>query len=75
MVLNNMPIGYNLGKYRSNLNHLLFMDDLKLYSHKVEEMDTLVQTVRVISEDIRMGFGISKCAIIEMKRGKMVKND
>ena len=75
IVLNSMPVGYNLGKDRGNLNHLLFMDDLKLYSRKVEELDTLVQTVRLISEDIGMEFGISKCAMIEMKRGKMVKND
>ena len=75
IVLNSMPIGYNLGKDRGNLNHLLFMDDLKLYSRKVEELDTLVQTVRLISEDIGMEFGISKCAMIEMKRGKIVKND
>ena len=75
IVLNSMPIGYNLGKDRGNLNHHLFMDDLKLYSRKVEELDTLVQTVRLISEDISMEFGISKCAMMEMKRGKMAKND
>ena len=72
MVLNIMPIVYNLGKDRNNLNNLLFMDDLKLYSHKVEKLDTIVQTVRLISKDIGMEFGISKCAMIEIKRGKMV---
>ena len=70
-----MPIGYNQGKDRGNLNNILFMDDLKPYSRKVEDLDTLVQTVRLISEDIEMEFGIWKCVMIEMKRGKLVKND
>ena len=57
------------------MNHLLFMDDLKLYSKNVEELDTLVQTVRVLSDDIGMAFGIDKYAMTEMKRGKVVSSD
>ena len=57
------------------INHLLFMDDLKLYGKNENQIDTLVNTVRVFSDDIRMEFGISKCAILIMKRGKIVKCD
>ena len=37
-------------------------------------MDSLVQTVRVFSEDIGMKFGIEKCAMLVMEKGKIVKS-
>ena len=33
------------------------MDDLKLYSRSEKGLDSLVQTVRVFSEDVAMAFG------------------
>ena len=57
------------------INHLLFMDDLKLYAMNEKGVDSLIQTVRVFSEDIRMEFGIEKCAVLVMKRGKVVKSE
>ena len=51
------------------------MDDLKLYGKSLEELDSLVQTVRIYSKDIGMEFGIEKCAMIEMKRGKMIYSE
>ena len=36
-------------------------------------MDSLVQTVHVFSEDIRMEFGIEKCAMLVMEKGKIEK--
>ena len=38
-------------------------------------IDTLVQSVRIVSFDICMEFGVSKCAILIMKRGKLVQCD
>ena len=35
----------------------------------------MVQTVRVFSEDIRMEFGVNKCAILIMKRGKLTESE
>lgn len=75
IILNNSKIGYRLGQNRGKINHLLFMDDLKLYGRSRNELDSLVQTVRVVSEDIGMEFGIEKCALIEMCRGKMVRSE
>ena len=40
------------------------MDDLKLYSRSEKGLDSLVQTVRVFSEDIGMEFGTEKCAVL-----------
>ena len=50
------------------------MDDLKLYSRSEKRLDSLVQTVRVFSEDIGMEFGIEKSAMLVMEKGKIVKS-
>ena len=36
-------------------------------------MDSLVQTVRVFREDIGMEFGIEKCAMLVMEKGKAIE--
>jgi hypothetical protein len=54
------------------INHLLYMDDLKLFSKKEEDLNTLVNTVQIFSQDIRMEFGFDKCAMIVVRRGKTV---
>ena len=35
-------------------------------------MDSLLQTVRVFSEDIGMKFGIENCAMLVLEKGKIV---
>ena len=50
------------------------MDDLKLYSPSEKGLDSLVQTIRVSSEDVGMEFGIEKCAMLVMEKGKIVKS-
>ena len=52
----------------------LFMDDLKLYYRSERGLDSLVQTVRVFSEDIGMEFDIEKCAMLVMEKEKMAKS-
>ena len=59
------------------------MDDLKLYSKTEKVLDSLIQTVRIFSEDTGMQFGIDngmqfgidKCAILVMEKGKIVNSD
>merc|ERR1712080_4637 len=75
MILRKEKVGYDLGKKTGIVNHLLFMDDLKLYGKNEKQVNTLVQTVRIFSTDIGMEFGISKCAVLVMKRGKMSNCD
>ena len=48
---------YKFSESKEKINHLFFMDDLKLYSRNEKGLDS-VQTVRVFSEDIGMEFGI-----------------
>ena len=51
------------------------MDDLKLSGSDERQVDSLINTVRVFSDDIRMAFGLKKCGLVDMKRSKLVKYD
>ena len=70
-ILRNMSQGYHFEMNELKINHLLFMDDLKLYASSQKALDSLVQTVRIFSSDIGMQFGIEKCAVLRMHRGVM----
>ena len=51
------------------------MDDLKLYAKTSNQLDSLIQTVRIFSSDIGMKFGIEKCAVLIIKRGKITQSE
>ena len=51
------------------------MDDLKLFAINEDQIDNLVNTVRIFSEDIKMKFGLPKCGVLIMERGKVVKSE
>ena len=51
------------------------MDELKMYAKSEEQTNTLVRTVYVLSTDIGVEFGVKKCGILTMKRGKIVKSE
>ena len=74
LILKKINACYNSGKKEYKLNHLLFMDDLKLYIKREEQANTLVRTVYVFSTDIGMEFGIKECEILTKKRDKTVKS-
>jgi len=57
-MLRQCDTGCQLGDGHRKINHLLFMDDLKLYGRNDREIESPVQTVWIFSEDIRMQFGI-----------------
>ena len=50
------------------------MDDLKLHICNEKELHSLVQTIRIFSKDIGMEFGIEKCAMLVIEKGKIVKS-
>ena len=66
---------YQFSSTKEKINLLLFMDDLKLYVKNEKGLDSLVQTVRIFSDDIGMEFGIDTCATLVLKRGKLTKFD
>ena len=75
LILHKLESPYQFSSTKENINHLLFMDDLKLYANNEKGLDTLVQTVRISSDDIGMEFGIDKCATLVLKREKITKFD
>ena len=62
-------------KSGDKLNHLLFMDDLKLFAKDEREINGLLSTVQIFSNDIQMEFGIKKCGILIMERGKAISTE
>ena len=41
----------------------------------VDQIDSLVNTVGIFSEDIKMEFRLPKCGVLVMKRGKVVQSE
>ena len=74
-LLRKVKASYEWGRKEFKLNHLLFMDDLKLFGKSNEQIDSLVQTVFRFSEDVGMEFGLKKCGVVTLKKGKLVKFD
>ena len=52
-ILRKAKPGYEFTNSEEKINHLLFMDDLKLYSKSDKTLDFLIQTVRIFSNDIK----------------------
>ena len=71
-VLRKAKMGYTLDGVK--INHLFFMDDLKLIAKNENEIGSLVFTANLISQDIGMQFGVKKCGVVTMKRGKLAKS-
>ena len=74
LILRKAKTAYEFSERKEKINHLLFMDDLKLYSRCEKGLDSLVQTVRVFTEDIGMEFGIEKCAMLLLEKGNIVNS-
>ena len=75
LILRKSKFAYEVTKGGLKVNHLLFMDDLKLFGKNEREIDSLVNTVRIFSNDIKMEFGMSKCGVLTMKRGKIANTE
>ena len=75
LVLRKIKMSYSLGKKQESVNHLLFMDDLKLYAKSEDQIDSLIHSVLIFTDDIKMEFGLSKCTMIVIKRGKLVRSE
>lgn len=79
-ILKNQGIGYNMSKRgmheeKSNISHLMFMDDIKLYADSDANLKKLIKSVHQFSSDIHMEFGLDKCAKCTIKQGKKADTD
>ena len=73
-LLDNSKYGYSF-KSGTTINHLLYMDDIKLYAKNERDIDSLIHLTRVFSCDIGMTFGLAKCGRLIVTRGKMKHTD
>ena len=62
-------VAYEFSGSKVKINHLLFIDDLKLYSRNEKELDSLIQTICIFSKDIGMEFSIEKYVSDRERKG------
>lgn len=73
--LNNTKFGLNIKNDKRSicqLTHLLYMDDLKLYSGSNINMDRLLDITVRFTKDIKMDFGLNKCRKLNIKKGTVM---
>lgn len=59
-------------KSGTNISHLFCMDDIKLYAGNEQDINSLIHTTWLYSNDIQMSFGLDKCEWMVSKRDKMI---
>ena len=62
-ILRKYTAGYKLSKSPEQINHLMDMDNIKVFEKKKKNWK-LIHTVRIYSQDIGMEFSIEKCTMI-----------
>ena len=74
------PLSYLLNKcghgYKIDnvcFNHVLYMDDIKTFSSSVKGGIEMIRIMFDFSNDIGMAFGIEKCKVLNVVRGKYAK--
>ena len=58
-----------------SINHLFYMDDLKLFARNDNELTGLLDTVIKFSDDSGMQLGLDKCAKAAFIKEKIVKTE
>ena len=69
--LNRADCGYQVHGTERKISHLLYMDDLKLLGRSEDDLENEIKIVKAISIDIKMYFGLEKCARICLKKGRV----
>lgn len=71
-LINLANIGYRLKGTQNLISHLLYMDDIKLLCKNEHELTKGMKVVKEFSDDIRMSFGLDKCATLNIKAGRRI---
>ena len=74
-ILRKCTTGYKLSRSQEKINHVMYMDDIKLFAKNEKQLETLIHAVRIYSQDMGMEFGIETCAMLVRKRGKRRMTD
>ena len=61
---------YKFTDSQEKIYHFMYMQDIKLFQKRKKELGTLIQTIRIYSQHIRMWFGLGKCAMHITKNWK-----
>ena len=61
---------YKLDKSQEKINHLMYMDNIRLFAKNEKELETLIHAVWIYSQDKGMEFFIEKCVMLIMKSRK-----
>ena len=59
-ILRKCTAGYKFSTSQEKINHLIYIDDIKLFAKYETEMETLIHAVKIYNQDIGMEFGIEK---------------
>ncbi|KAI5742241.1 hypothetical protein M8J77_004984 [Diaphorina citri] len=74
-ILNSTTYGYKLNKDpNSRVTHAFYLDDLKLYAHSSDQLQSMMEIVVNFSSSICMSLGLNKCNILNVKRGKIIES-
>ena len=63
-ILRKCTAGYKLSKFQEKIDHLMYMDDIKLFVKNEKELEILIQAVRIYNQDRGVDFGVEKCAVL-----------
>ena len=63
------------GERNHKRTHCLFIDDLKVYQENHEKLEIANELIIKASMDTRAVYGVTKCAQIKFKNGKMIKGE
>jgi hypothetical protein len=70
-ILNKTGYGYLIDREnKTKSTHLLYMDDIKLNAASRKELDYLLKLTESFSNEIKMKFGIEKCKLNSIMKGK-----
>ena len=61
---------HKLSRSQENINHPMYMDDIKLFTKNEKQLETLLHAVRIYSQDIGMELSSEKWVMLVMKSGK-----
>ena len=73
-ILRKCTTGYKLSRSQEKVNHLMYMDDIKLFAKNEKELETLILRIRIYSQDTGMEFGIEKCALLVHEKWQTTPN-
>ena len=51
------------------------MNSIKLYTKNERELNSLIYTMHIFSQDVSMKFGTDKCKVLTMQRGRIKYSD